>query len=119
MHSATSLIVTIVENMQSLDGSLSNKEQLEQNTNDLYTERILYSLLSWQSDRFDNHCHDLNTCTTSYQEATVIIPGLVEQGCVAVAFHALLAECRDLGGGHGNWAEIIYSRWGAWQRPLL
>lgn len=49
----------------------------------------------------------------------LIIPGLVEQGCVAVAFHALLDECRDLGGGHGNWAEIIYSGWGAWQRPLL
>lgn len=52
-----------------------------------------------------------------------ISPGLVEQGGalsgVAAAFHALLAECWDLGGGHGNWAEIIYSGWGAWQGPPL
>lgn len=53
----------------------------------------------------------------------LIVPGLVEQGDalsgVTIAFHALLAECWDLGGGHGNWAEIIYSGWGAWQGPLL
>lgn len=53
----------------------------------------------------------------------LIIPGLVEQdgalSGVTIAFHTLLAECWDLDGGHGNWAEIIYSGWKAWQGPLL
>lgn len=41
---ATSLIVTGVEDMQSLDGQFKslNKEQLEHNTNDLNTKKILW-----------------------------------------------------------------------------
>lgn len=33
----------------------------------------------------------------------------VALSCAAVAYCALLTEFWDLGGGHGNWAEIIYS----------
>lgn len=80
----------------------------------LYTERILYSF---------NHGGQMAFITTAMTSAPaplptrkLITPGLVQQdgalSGVAIAFHALLAESWDLGGGHGNWAEIIYSGWG-------
>lgn len=78
------------------------------------TESLFLSLII--VDYIHNCCHNLNTCNTSYQKDNHPWVGRARWHSlseVTIAFHALLAECWDLsGGGHGNWAEIIYSKWG-------